>query len=82
MHVINCERKTGVYNDINYDNLYFMCDTGDNDKMLFGTRIVKIKVSVKDFNKYYPGGPEAIKGKNVIFAFDQNARLIGIYDVK
>lgn len=87
MLVLNCERRTGTFTNqngaqINYDNLYFTVDTGDHDGMIFGTKYKEIKVSVRDFGKYYPNPIESTKGKNLIFAFDQDKHLIGIYDVK
>lgn len=87
MLVLNAERKTGKFlsnagQTIDYDNLYFTVDTLDNTNMIFGNKYSQIKVSVKDFNKFYPHPVETLKGKNVIFAFDQNKKLIGIYDVK
>ena len=87
MKVLSCRRQTGTFtNDkgqiIEYDNLTFTVDTGDIEGMLFGTKYSDIKVSVKDFNKVYSGDPNSLHGKDIIFAFDQNKHLIGIYNVK
>lgn len=88
MLVLDCERKNGIYKPdensqgIPWDNLYFTVDTGSTEGMLFGTKKQIIKVSVKDFNKYYNQDVMTLKGKDVIFAFDQNKHLIGIYNVK
>ena len=87
MVILSCERKTGVFTDslgkeIPYDNYYFMCDSGDATNMIFGHKIKQIKVSVKNFQQFYKGNVESTKGQDLIFAFDQEAHLIGIYGSK
>lgn len=86
--VKNCTRKSGTYipeggdRSFDYDNYLFQVeDASDNENLLFGVaRYKDIKVSVKDFNKAMKNAsPDTLREKDVVFAFDLNKHLIGIY---
>lgn len=86
--VKNCTRRSGTFkpdngrDPIEYDNYVFQVeDAADNENLLFGSaRYKDIKVSVKDFNKAMKNAsPESIREQDVVFAFDLNKHLIGIY---
>lgn len=86
MIVKTAYRRNGTFHseqnrDIEYDNLYFECDTGDKEGCIFGTKTLTVKVSVKDFNKYWNQPVETLQNKDVVFAIVNN-KLTGIYVIK
>lgn len=87
MKVVSCERRTGTFvpqnqtNEVSFDNYMFTVESKNTENMVFGSKYEQVKVSVKDFNKYYQKPVETIKDKDIIFERDQNNRLVGIYTI-
>lgn len=88
--VKNCRRSSGNFKpegqdrEIGFDNYIFQVEDRSNvEGLLFGNaRYTDIKVSVRDFTRIYGTDPNSLKDKDVVFAFDLNKHLIGIYSAK